>query len=118
MAMYEIPKKEWSQKLVPLLTGKIMYAFQNDMKLQYTEDYEALKEELLLELGLSIEKCRQEYWMLRKATGEFSAEWGARVCRMTKRYTKGGDSIEDVNELLAIGRFLTGLPQATAVKIR
>ena len=58
----EIPKAEWASRLVPLLTGKVLYlaAYHNHVPSTAAKSYDDVKEALLDALGLSLDHCRRK----------------------------------------------------------
>ena len=57
-----IPGDELPNRLVPLLTGKVLAAYHAQVTPTAAKSYDELKEALLDALGLSVDHCRRKFW--------------------------------------------------------
>ena len=58
----EIPQKEWSSRLISLLTGKALATFHSNVPQEAMNSYVDLKEALMEAMGLSLAQCRRTFW--------------------------------------------------------
>ena len=62
-----IGREEWPQRLRPLLTGRALAAYVNNVPAEAKEKYTALKKALLVALGLT---TRLDIWTMTKKCGD------------------------------------------------
>ena len=74
-----IPTAEWPSRLIPLLTGKVLSAYTNNVPRSVTKAYPTLKDALLNAMGLSKEPCMREYWPLQRGIAETWQDAARRV---------------------------------------
>ena len=106
----EIEKEEWPRRLSVLLSGKALVAYANTVPMEAKGDYNALKEALLQALGLTAEHCRLDVWTLNKRYGESWQELARRIDSMISRGTQGYKTLEEVNNIMAMYKFLSLCP--------
>ena len=106
----EIEKEEWPRWLSVLLSGKALVAYANTVPMEAKGDYNALKEALLQALGLTAEHCRLDVWTLNKRYGESWQELARRIDSMISRGTQGYKTLEEVNNIMAMYKFLSLCP--------
>ena len=106
----EIEKEEWPRRLSVLLSGKVLVAYANTVPMEAKGDYNALKEALLQALGLTAEHCRLDVWTLNKRYGESWQELARRIDSMISRGTQGYKTLEEVNNIMVMYKFLSLCP--------
>ena len=65
-----IPTAEWPSRLLPLLTGKVISAYTNNVPRPTAEANPTLKDALLNDMGLSKECCMYNYLVLQRGIAE------------------------------------------------
>ena len=91
----EIPEEEWPQCLIPLLTGKVLSAYTNNVPTLATEKYEDFKVVLLVAMGLSQEHCRREFWNYQKKQVDTPPDVAKELEAMVNRLCQKCETKED-----------------------
>ena len=67
-----IGKEQWPSRLIPLLRGEALAAYIYNVPRDAIASYACFKEELLKLLGISIERCKHEFWRMQR---RYSDSW-------------------------------------------
>ena len=101
-----IPAAEWPSWFIPLLTGKVLSAYPNNVPRPATKAYPALKDALLNAMGLSKECCMREYWPLQRGIAEMWQDAVRRVEIMGKRLGEDYTTVAECILTFNMGKFL------------
>ena len=102
-----IGQEEWPQRLRPLLTGKALAAYANNVPHEAKEKYTALEEALLEALGLTTEQCRLDIWTMTKKYGDSWQETARKIDSTVKRMTQGCITVQEVINMISLNKFLS-----------
>ena len=101
MVAYEVPKERWTFKLAPQLVGKAQQAYAA-MNPDEAQDYDQLKEAILLRYNINEESYRQKFWSTIKVQGEGNRELASRLRDLTDKWMQGCNSVEDVKDRIVM----------------
>ena len=113
-----IPQKEWSSRLISLLTGKALTAFHNNVPQAVMDSYSDLKEALMEALGLSLEQCRRTFWSFTRKPGETPQEAVRRVETIYDRMVHKCETDKDYRWEMLAGRYLSTYSAEVADYVR
>ena len=106
----EISVEDWPHHLRPLLTGKALSAYSKNVPEQARLNYYDMKEALLSSLGLTVEQCHNEFWVLQRKYGESWQDTARKIDSMLERMTHGCSSIREVTDMFAMHKFYSLCP--------
>ena len=78
MVAYEVPRRRWTFKLAPQLSGKAQQAYAA-MDADKSNDYDKLKEAILLRYDIDQESYRQRFRATKRKDGETNRELTTRL---------------------------------------
>ncbi|XP_041935319.1 neurotrophin receptor-interacting factor homolog [Alosa sapidissima] len=84
---WQWPEREWAVRLVPLLTGKALEAY-SAMDEDHADDFQKLKEALLLKFDITKETYRQRFWRSTVPVGETPMETYHRLKHLFRRWVQ------------------------------
>ena len=78
MVAHEVPRRRWTFKLAPQLSGKAQQAYAA-MDADKSNDYDKLKEAILLRYDIDQESYRQQFRATKRKDGETNRELTTRL---------------------------------------
>ena len=106
----DLSVEDWPHHLQPLLTGKALSAYSKNVPEQARLNYYDIKEALLSSLGLTVEQCRNEFWVLQRKYGETWQDTARKIDSMVERMTHDCSSIKEVTDMNAMHTFYSLCP--------
>ena len=113
-----IGKEQWPSRLIPLLTGKALAAYTYNVPRDAIASYPCFKEELLKSLGMSIERCKHEFWRMQR---RYSDSWqltARRIETMVDRMADSCTTVQEVKYMVSFNKLLSLSPADDAEYVR
>ena len=107
MTEVAIPGDEWANRLVPLLTGKVLAAYHAQVPPTAAKSYDELKEALLDALGLSVDHCRRKFWSFHRKYSDSPQEVLRQIETTFHGLTHRCKSVKEMEWEMVLGRFLS-----------
>ena len=113
-----IPQEEWANYLRPLLVGKALVAYTREVAEDDKQDYDRLKEALLMALGISIPLCEEEFFRVDKRPLQLWAEAARQVVSLLNRILQKSKTKEEIVTTMAISRLCSWVSPDCATYVR
>ena len=113
-----IPQEEWANYLRPLLVGKALVAYTREVAEDDKQDYDRLKEALLMALGVSIPLCEAEFFRVDKRPLQLWAEAARQVVSSLNRILQKSKMKEEIVTTMAISRLCSWVSPDCATYVR
>ena len=119
MVAYEVPKERWTFncKLAPQLVGKAQQAYAA-MSPDEAQDYDQLKEAILLRYNINEESYRQKFRSTIKVQGEGNRELASRLRDLTDKWMQGCNSVEDMKDRIVMEQLINTMPSQVRVWVK
>ena len=116
MAAYEVPKKKWSYKLAPQLTGKAQQAFAA-MTLEEASSYDRVKQAIFLRYNIIEETYRHRFRAASRGEGESFRELAVRLFDLAQKWTRECKTVNDVLEMVVVEQLVSTMPEELRIRV-
>lgn len=117
MTNYDVPPKQWTATLRPLLDEKSI-AYSRHLSLPIQEDFDLLSRELLRLHGITAEFHGHAWKTRTRGPGEDALQWNVRLGFAVRAWLKDCADREEVMDRLQMERFVSSLDPETERWIR